>query len=454
MSQCIINNYKAGSKDKYQQSWRKAFKDNSKRLEIKVVCDTYRGDIWKEMIAGELKASITDTRNSPFDNSTFSLQYQKILTEKDKPLMKHMYDKIGEKWCLKEGVVVEDVIYNETKGYSVEHPFHSYILHINDSKLVDMFKPEEIEEIEKESGKADLMKALPEPLANMLMNLNGKANSNSLFYLYSGILQANVLPTEATGSNSNQVRPDAIVCEIDQSSWGKSLGFGEVKLADVTPNLNELGQDLLRLATLSKNALLKSGLNASMSFQIHGYRMKIYMSMLIPGTGITAMLEVLSLEFPRSVLQLDAFVTRRNLDSLVHLHEMFWRNCLSKQEAKTAAAPNTLELSTLNAIRQSTRDRTRPNNIHAQHDRVIEYDDQDTAIQSLKSEIRSFKGALLSRRNFPTISTSPVTSNVPSPIVTTATEPPASIPDAYHPRRKRSFRSELPSSAQVEKSED
>ncbi|CAO3659513.1 unnamed protein product [Rhizopus microsporus] len=180
MSQCIINNYKAGSKDKYQQSWRKAFKDNSKRLEIKVVCDTYRGDIWKEMIAGELKASITDTRNSPFDNSTFSLQYQKILTEKDKPLMKHMYDKIGEKWCLKEGVVVEDVIYNETKGYSVEHPFHSYILHINDSKLVDMFKPEEIEEIEKESGKADLMKALPEPLANMLMNLNGKNDFDSI----------------------------------------------------------------------------------------------------------------------------------------------------------------------------------------------------------------------------------------------------------------------------------
>lgn len=97
MSQCIINNYKAGSKDKYQQSWRKAFKDNSKRLGIKVVRDTYRGDIWEEMIAGELKASITDTRNSSVDNSTSSLKYQKILTEKDKTLMKHVYDKISEK---------------------------------------------------------------------------------------------------------------------------------------------------------------------------------------------------------------------------------------------------------------------------------------------------------------------------------------------------------------------
>lgn len=85
----------------------------------------------------------------------------------------------------------------------------------------------------------------------------------------------------------------------------------------------------------------------------------------------------------------------------------------------------------------------------------LPHDDQDTAIQSLKSEIRSFKGTLLSRRNFPIISTSPVTSNVPSPIATTATEEsPASVPDTYHPRRKRSFRSELPSSIQVEKSED
>ncbi|KAG1372774.1 hypothetical protein G6F61_010750 [Rhizopus arrhizus] len=91
-----------------------------------------------------------------------------------------MYDKLSGKWVLKSVVVVEDAIYNEAKDYSVEHPLYSYVLHVNDSKLTDMFKPEEIKEIEEESGKADLMKALPESLSNMLMNLDGKNEFDSI----------------------------------------------------------------------------------------------------------------------------------------------------------------------------------------------------------------------------------------------------------------------------------
>ncbi|ORE00767.1 hypothetical protein BCV72DRAFT_100067 [Rhizopus microsporus var. microsporus] len=203
-------------------------------------------------------------------------------------------------------------------------------------------------------GEAELWSGIFDPILSSILS----DPENDVLLRWS-----NVLPTEASSSSSNQVRPDAMVCEIDQLSWGKSLGFGEVKLADVTPNLNELGHDLLRLATLSKSALSKSGLHASMSFQIHGYRIKIYMSKLIPGTGITAMLEVLSLEFPKSVHQLDAFTTRRNFDNLVHLYDMFWNNCLSQQKAETVTTSNVLELSTLNAIRQSTRDRTRLNHL-------------------------------------------------------------------------------------------
>lgn len=103
MSQCIISNYKAGSTEKYQKSWRKAFKENLKNLGLKVVRDTSHSDIWAEKIAAELKPSITDSSSSSVSNSTSSLQYQKILTEKDKTLMKHIYDKISDKWVLKGG---------------------------------------------------------------------------------------------------------------------------------------------------------------------------------------------------------------------------------------------------------------------------------------------------------------------------------------------------------------
>ncbi|KAG0756829.1 hypothetical protein G6F16_010631 [Rhizopus arrhizus] len=180
MSPCIINNYKGGSTDKYQTNRKKAFKENVKRLGLKVVRDNLHSDVWVEKIAPEIKPSVIVASSSSASTSTSSLQYQTVLTEKDKTLMKHMHDKLSGKWVLKSGVVVEDAIYNEAKDYSVEHPLHSYVLHVNDSKLTDMFKPEEIKEIEEESGKADLMKALPESLSNMLMSLDGKNEFDSI----------------------------------------------------------------------------------------------------------------------------------------------------------------------------------------------------------------------------------------------------------------------------------
>ncbi|KAG0754056.1 hypothetical protein G6F16_010681 [Rhizopus arrhizus] len=144
MSPCIINNYKGGSTDKYQTNWKKAFKENAKKLGLKVVRDTLHSDVWVEKIAPEIKPSIIVASSSSASTSTSSLQYQTVLTEKDKTLMKHMYDKLRGKRVLKSGIIVENAIYNEAKDHFVEHPLHSYVLHVNDIKLIDMFKPEEL----------------------------------------------------------------------------------------------------------------------------------------------------------------------------------------------------------------------------------------------------------------------------------------------------------------------
>jgi hypothetical protein len=77
-------------------------------------------DVWVEKIASEIKPSIIVASSSSASTSTSSLQYQTVLTEKDKTLMKHMYDKLSGKWVLKSGVIVEDAIYNEAKDHSVE----------------------------------------------------------------------------------------------------------------------------------------------------------------------------------------------------------------------------------------------------------------------------------------------------------------------------------------------
>ncbi|KAG2232057.1 hypothetical protein INT48_009405 [Thamnidium elegans] len=74
--------------------------------------------------------------------------------------------------------------------------------------------------------------------------------------------------------------------------------------------------------------------------------------------------------------------------------------------------------------------------INMYHDRGT----QDAVVQSIKSEIRSVKGMLLSRRNFPVV--------IPSVSAAAATKhsvipAPKDKSPSYHPRRKRSFRSEL-----------
>lgn len=96
---------------------------------------------------------------------------------------------------------------------------------------------------------------------------------------------------------------------------------------------------------------------------------------------------------------------------------------------------------------------------------------RNAAIQNIKSEIRSFKGMLLSRRNFPIVSTRPPmvpapTASVPTTAAATATPtatntsstppiPTKTQPGAFsnvdanlfHPRRKASYRSELAAQA-------
>ncbi|KAG2220989.1 hypothetical protein INT45_004608 [Circinella minor] len=137
-----------------------------------------------------------------------------------------------------------------------------------------------------------------------------------------------------------------------------SLGFGEVKLRESKPNLDALGCDLLRLADLTQHA--SAELNASFSFQIHGYNLKAYITTTISNTSITSMLEILSLEFPKSVEDLHSFVSRQSLDKLVRLHKVFWNNCLQEKN-DGSSQESTLDIAVLHAIKQSSPDRSRKN---------------------------------------------------------------------------------------------
>ncbi|KAI9244101.1 hypothetical protein BDA99DRAFT_566355 [Phascolomyces articulosus] len=88
---------------------------------------------------------------------------------------------------------------------------------------------------------------------------------------------SNVIPSEGSSSELLQVHSDALIC-----------------------------QDIIRLAILGKKALVDSKLNAVIMLQIHGYHISAYISKLIPSTTITAIIQVLEIQFSQSVQEVDS----------------------------------------------------------------------------------------------------------------------------------------------------
>ena len=73
------------------------------------------------------------------------------------------------------------------------------------------------------------------------------------------------------------------------------------------------------------------------------------------------MTELVSIPFPKSVEQLDAFTTRINLESLLCLYQVFWNHCAkkrNKEKSEESISP-CLDLSTILAIKEGSIDRTR-----------------------------------------------------------------------------------------------
>lgn len=59
--------------------------------------------------------------------------------------------------------------------------------------------------------------------------------------------RSNVIPDDGNASAFIQVRSDALISEIDQRNWGRTIGYGEVGLAEPRANLDLLGQAISQM---------------------------------------------------------------------------------------------------------------------------------------------------------------------------------------------------------------
>jgi hypothetical protein len=85
--------------------------------------------------------------------------------------------------------------------------------------------------------------------------------------------RANKVTDESRKSDNNvnkQRRPDAVMAMLDQSKYGNSRGFGEVKKREALKDSYSLVRDLVRLCIFSKESIDINGMKANLNFQAVG----------------------------------------------------------------------------------------------------------------------------------------------------------------------------------------
>ncbi|CEG63106.1 hypothetical protein RMATCC62417_00309 [Rhizopus microsporus] len=127
---------------------------------------------------------------------------------------------------------------------------------------------------------------------------------------------------DATGDK----RPDATISKLTQMSFGPSLGFGEAKVTQSTCDKYMLCLNLTRLATFAKDTIDENKLNASLSFQIHGFSVTFFITRL-RHDGIYIMQEIAHMTFPRLTVELPTFISMKCLNMLLKVTDVFWRLC-------------------------------------------------------------------------------------------------------------------------------
>ena len=124
-----------------------------------------------------------------------------------------------------------------------------------------------------------------------------------------------------------EIRADAIISTLIQSSFGRHLGYGEVKPGDDSTTTQSLCIDTLKLALLSRNNCLNKGYS-TISFQVNGFQLIFYMTQRIHQRFYT-MAEIGHVKVLDSLSSIESFATMKNLQTLLYVTHVFWYCCYS-----------------------------------------------------------------------------------------------------------------------------
>ncbi|KAI8976807.1 hypothetical protein BDB01DRAFT_727373 [Pilobolus umbonatus] len=130
----------------------------------------------------------------------------------------------------------------------------------------------------------------------------------------------NTIPLEKGKS-----RPDAVISEKRQLTFGSNVGYGEAKREQGFCR-KSLCLDTLRLAIFTKNAIDINKLDGALAFQIHAFNITFYLQQL-NAKGIYTFVEIAHFRFPQSLDDLPSLFTLVNIRKLLGVSDVFWSRC-------------------------------------------------------------------------------------------------------------------------------
>ncbi|RCI02398.1 hypothetical protein CU098_002707, partial [Rhizopus stolonifer] len=91
------------------------------------------------------------------------------------------FAKIKKKWKLKSGKMVEDIMFEASKDFIVEHPAHSLILNVMDPVWKECFSQSEFDEIKSEENIFKFNKPFPCDLQEVILKLDKKTGFRDMY---------------------------------------------------------------------------------------------------------------------------------------------------------------------------------------------------------------------------------------------------------------------------------
>jgi hypothetical protein len=152
----IINRYDGTRLNMFKGEWKRRYRQVASNLNFFVKNNSDDSDNWQALVVNELKVrkktpssspTTTITRRSATKSTKFSHNNLISADEKESAISYLENLPVEEKWKLKTGRLVEDVIMQAINDSHYEHPCLSFILDLADPLWVSYFSVGEINEV-------------------------------------------------------------------------------------------------------------------------------------------------------------------------------------------------------------------------------------------------------------------------------------------------------------------